>query len=220
MQAGQRHPSSSSPLLPLGCGFAWEECFGSPSQAHCHSSLSLLVSSVETKGQLPRTGCPQHLGSWGGGQGWGRHSWKPMLREEGSLSGCEQEDGSWRGWWLQPPDAEPGRSMPAARQLGFRKQQGAESLGRDLLLRSCRHLSEPQLGFFLFCFCFSFLTTHFTVSRKERHYLHGSLNSKQTLVPWSSVPSYSAQLRLLSQGGAGMARKRASWVGNATRPSF
>lgn len=62
------------------------------------------------------------------------------LEAVGSLSRCEQEGGSCFGRRVQPPDAELGSPVPAACQLGLQKHQ--ESLGRGLLLRSCRQPSQ------------------------------------------------------------------------------
>lgn len=54
------------------------------------------------------------------------------LGEAGSLSRCEREGGSWRGRRVQPPDAEPGSPVPAARQLGFRKLRERREPGKGL----------------------------------------------------------------------------------------
>lgn len=46
--------------------------------------------------------------------------------------GVSRRVGSWHRQWVQPPDTEPGRPMPAASQLGFRKQQERPEPGKGL----------------------------------------------------------------------------------------
>lgn len=46
--------------------------------------------------------------------------------------GVSRRVGSWHRQRVQPPDTEPGRPMPAASQLGFRKQQERPEPGKGL----------------------------------------------------------------------------------------
>lgn len=74
-----------------------------------------------------------------------------MPEEEGSLNGCEQEGGSWHRQWVQPPDTEPRRPMPAASQLGFRKQQEPREPGKRLVSLELPP-SQGAVAFFFFFF--------------------------------------------------------------------
>lgn len=59
----------------------------------------------------------------------------------GSLHRGEREGGSWRRSGCNRQTQSPGSPVPAARQLGFRKQQERSEPGKGLLLRSGRQPS-------------------------------------------------------------------------------
>lgn len=199
MQGGTTSCLSSLLCMSVPSG-AWLCVGGEPGCPSLQSQL-LLVPPRETKGQVLWSRHPQHLGGPAGG--WERPSRKLVQREEGSLSVCKRELAQAAGAAARHRARKARASSPSA---GLPEATGVPRAWEG----TCFSGAAISASTFFF-----FLTTHFTVSRKEGHCLSGSLDSKQMLTPCSSTPTHPTASGWCHSTKLRQPGRRAGWAGMA-----